>query len=51
MMRVPPRRGGQGVVVKSTPQTFTQRTVNGSSGTFTTKPVPNATIQSQPKYQ
>jgi hypothetical protein len=52
MQRVPPRRGGgAGVVVKSIPNVMPQRVVTGNTATIQVRPMPNITVQSQPKYQ
>lgn len=52
MQRVPPRRGeGAGVVVKSTPNAMPQRVISGNVGTYQMQPMPNVSVQSQPKYQ
>lgn len=52
MLRVPGRRtGGQGVVVKSIPNSLPQRVVSGPVAAIQVRPMPAITVQSQPKYQ
>lgn len=52
MQRVPPRRGeGAGVVIKTMPNVMPQRVVTGNTATIQARPMPNITVQSQPKYQ